>query len=145
MYDTRWPRPGPAMLVVALLLGLVIGGVFGFTSRSGANQDGRDQTTTTTTRGATATSRPTSFWTVIMSSPDSEDQRDRDLAKAKENGVPDAFPVSSDQWEPVATDYAICSGTFTTEAQATAHAERMQELRYSGNPFPRRLTRKSPG
>ena len=38
MYDTRWPRPGPAMAAVAAVLGLVAGIVLGLSSPGTAPQ-----------------------------------------------------------------------------------------------------------
>ena len=38
MYDTRWPRPGPAMAAVAAVLGLVAGAVLGLSSPGSAPQ-----------------------------------------------------------------------------------------------------------
>jgi hypothetical protein len=144
MYDTRWPRPGPAMLAVAVLFGLVVGGAFGFSGRkAGANSPTDKQTP-----GAgetTTSSEPETFWTVIMASPTSEEQRDQDEAAVRAKGVQDVFVATPDRYTPIGTAFAICSGHFDTEAKAAVYERQMKPFKVAGNPFKRKLTRVQAG
>jgi hypothetical protein len=140
MYDTRWPRPGPAMLAVAVLLGLVVGGAFGLSNRkAGANASAGSQAPGA--GGTTSTTEPRSFWTVIMASPTSEEQRDRNEAAVRAKGVKDVFVASRDRYAPLRTPFAICSGHFATEAQAAAWAQQMLPFKIAGPPFTKQLNR----
>ena len=140
MYDTRWPRPGPAMLAVALLFGLLVGGVFGFSGgKAGAN--GSSGGASPAAGGTTTSGEPQTFWTVIMSSPTSEAKRDRDEAAVRAKDVGDVFVASREQYTPLATPFAVCSGQFQTEAEAKAWEERVKPFKIAGNPFTRKLTR----
>jgi hypothetical protein len=128
------------MLAVAVLLGLMIGGAFGFSNRqAGANGGSGSQPPAA---GETSTSiEPQAFWTVIMSSPTSEAKRDRDEAAVRAKNVQDVFVVSKDQYTPLATPFAVCSGRFATEEEAKAHAQEVRPFKIAGNPFTRQLTR----
>ncbi|HEX6678530.1 MAG TPA: hypothetical protein VF486_26370 [Actinomycetes bacterium] len=141
MYDTRWPRPGPAMLAVAVLFGLVVGGAFGLSSRkagananAGAQPPGAGETTS-------STEPPQTFWTVIMSSPTSEAKRDRDEAAVRAKGVQDVWVASQDQYTPLRTPFAVCSGHFQTEAEAKARAQELLPSKIAGPPYTKKLTR----
>jgi hypothetical protein len=129
------------MLALAVLLGLVVGGVFGLSSRkAGANANAGSQSSGA---GETTSSSepPQTFWTVIMSSPASEAKRDRDEAAVRAKGVQEVWVASQDQYTPLRTPFAVCSGHFQTETQAAAWAEQVRPFKIAGNPFTRKLTR----
>ena len=65
MYDTRWPRPGPAMAAVAALLGLVAGAILGLSSPGTAPQ-AQASAPPETTVAPTTTTLPDEFHTVIL-------------------------------------------------------------------------------
>ena len=67
MYDTRWPRPGPAMAAVAVVLGLVAGAIFGFSSTGSAPQ-AQANVPVETTVAAPTTTLPEEFHTVVLGS-----------------------------------------------------------------------------
>jgi hypothetical protein len=127
------------MLAVAVLLGLAVGGAFGFSDRkAGANSPTGQQSS-----GAgetTTSSEPETFWTVVMASPTSEEQRDRDEAAVRAKGVQDVFVASPDRYTPIGTAFAICTGHFDTEEQAAVYAKQIKPLKVAGNPFPKKLT-----
>ena len=128
------------MLAVAVLLGLVVGGVFGLSSRNaGANANAGSQGPGA--GGTTSSSEPPrTFWTVIMSSPTSEAKRDRDVAAVQAKGVPDLWVASQDQYTPLGTPFAVCSGHFATEAEAKASAQDLVPSKISGVPYTKKLT-----
>jgi hypothetical protein len=140
MYDTRWPRPGPAMLAVAILFGLVIGGVFGFTSGTSAGTNDGDGGASGIT-APTVTTLPATFYTVILASPRSQAAAQQKLGEMRNKGVqPPPFVAHQSDWTPLATPYAICTGQFQTEAEMQAQLAKMQDLGVGG--FPRKLTRR---
>ncbi len=129
------------MLAVAVLLGLVIGGAFGFSNRQAGANGGTGSQTHVVGQTTSSTEPPQTFWTVIMSSPSSEEKRDRDEAAVRARNVTDVWVASRDQYTPLATPFAVCSGHFATEEAAKAHAEEVRPFKIAGNPFTRQLTR----
>jgi septal ring-binding cell division protein DamX len=129
------------MLAVAVLLGLVVGGAFGLSSRNaGANANAGSRSSGA---GETTSSSepPQTFWTVILSSPTSEAKRDRDEARARANGVTDLWVASQDQYTPLGTPFAVCSGHFPTEAEAKARAQDLLPSKIAGPPYTKKLNR----
>jgi hypothetical protein len=132
MYDTRWPRPGPAMLAVAVLFGLVIGGVFGFTSGTSAGTgSGTNDASGTTV--ASATTLPASFYTVVVASGNQRTLMDSRRAELRQLGVPQLQVITHSQFPELGREYALISGVFTNEAAAR---QRENELRNAGLPGP---------
>jgi SPOR domain len=139
MYDTRWPRPGPAMLAVAVLFGLVIGGVFGFTSGTSAGTGSGNGDVVGTT-AAPATTLATTFYTVILASPYSQAEAQRKLGEMRSRGLTDAFIARQSEFRPLNTPFAVCTGQFATEAQQAARLAQVRDLGVGG--FARKLTRR---
>ena len=133
MYDTRWPRPGPAMLAVAVLFGLVIGGVFGFTSgtSAGTGNGNGDATGTTAT---TATTLTASFYTVVVASGNQRASLESRRAELRRLGVPQLQVIAKSQFPELGREYALISGVFATAAEAK---QRESFLRNQGLPGPR--------
>jgi hypothetical protein len=117
MYDTRWPRPGPAMLAVAVLFGLVIGGVFGFTSGTSAGTGSGNGSVAGTT-GPTVTTMPASFYTVVVASGNQRAPLDSRRIELRQRGVPELQVIGRSQFPELRTEYALISGVFTTAAKA---------------------------
>jgi cell division septation protein DedD len=117
MYDTRWPRPGPAMLAVAVLFGLVIGGVFGLTSGTSAGTGSGDGDVTGTS-ATTATTLPASFYTVVVASGNQRASLESRRAELRQRGVPELKVIARSQIPELGTEYALISGVFTTRAEA---------------------------
>lgn len=132
------------MLAVAVLLGLLVGGAFGYSSRpSGAAANAGGQTPS---GGETTTSTPPeSFWTVIMASPGTKDKADRDAAAVSAKGVSDVFVVEQGQYQPLGTQFAVCSGHFDTQEKAAAYAEQMEPFKIAGKPYKKKLSRVQAG
>jgi len=129
------------MLAVAVLLGLVVGGAFGLSGRHGAASANAGSQGTGVGETTSSSVLPQTFWTVVMSSPTSEAKRDRDEAAVRAKGVTDLWVASQDQYAPLATPFAICSGHFTTQAEASARAQELRPFKIAGNPFPKKLRR----
>ena len=89
MYDTRWPRPGPAMAAVAALLGLVAGAILGLSSPGTAPQ-AQASAPPETTVAPTTTTLPDEFHTVILGSFDDRPKADARLRLVRRQGVKDA-------------------------------------------------------
>ena len=125
MYDTRWPRPGPAMAVVAAVLGLVAGIVLGFSSPASAppaEAGGPAETTV-----APTTTLPKVFHTVVLGSFDDRALADARLRQVRAQGVRDAALLSDVQWV-LGTHWAVYSGQFDTQEKAEAHRQELTGL-----------------
>ena len=126
MYDTRWPRPGPAMAAVAALLGMVAGIILGISSPGTAPQ-AQASAPPETTVAPTTTTLPEEFYTVILGSFDDRDRADRRLRLVRSQGVKDAALLDQEQYV-LGTWWAVYSGLFETEAEAEAHMEQVAQL-----------------
>jgi SPOR domain len=131
MYDTRWPRPGPAMLAVAVLFGLVIGGVFGFTSDTSAGTGNGDGGAAGTTTPTVTTTLPTSFHTVVVGSGNERAPLESKRAELRQRGVPQLQVIARSQFPDLQRAYALISGVFPTEAAAR---QRERQLQNAGLP-----------
>jgi cell division protein FtsN len=126
MYDTRWPRPGPAMAAVAALLGLVAGTIFGLSSPGSAPQ-AQANVPVETTVAPTTTTLPDEFETVVLGSFDDRAFADARLAEVRRQGVKDAGILDNQQYD-LRTRWAVYSGLFQSEDQAEAHREQLRQL-----------------
>lgn len=123
MYDTRWPRPGPAMAAVAAVLGLVAGAILGLSSPGSAPQARAPVETTV----APTTTLPDEFETVVLGSFDERAGADARLALVRRQGVKDAGILDDEQWD-LRTRWAVYSGLFQSEDEAEAHMEQLGQL-----------------
>ena len=126
MYDTRWPRPGPAMAAVAAILGLVAGAIFGLSSPGSAPQ-AQASAPPETTVAPTTTTLPDEFQTVILGSFNDRLRADARLRLVREQGVKDASLLDSQQYR-LGTRWAVYSGVYRTEDEAKAHNEELRQL-----------------
>jgi negative regulator of sigma E activity len=136
MYDTRWPRPGPAMAAVAAVLGLVAGIVLGLSSRTPEPQAEASPPAETTVAPATTT-LPDQFHTVVLGSYNDRANADARLREVREMGIKDVGILERGDYE-LRTAYAVYSGQFDTEEEAQAH---YQELAGYGIPPSGRFVR----
>ena len=86
MYDTRWPRPGPAMAAVAAVLGLVAGAILGLSSPGTAPQ-AQASAAPETTMARSTTTLPEEFHTVILGSFQDRGRADARLRLVRAQGV----------------------------------------------------------
>ena len=126
MYDTRWPRPGPAMAAVAAVLGLVAGAVFGFSSPGSAPQ-AQAGPPVEATAGPTTTTLPEEFHTVILGSYDERPNADARLRQVRNQGVEDADLLDQEDYV-LGTRWAVYSGQFESREQAEAHRQELSGL-----------------
>jgi hypothetical protein len=126
MYDTRWPRPGPAMAVVAAVLGLVAGAVLGLSSAATA-PPAEAGAPPGTTAGPTTTTLPEAFHTVILGSFNDRPNAEARLRLVRRQGVDDAGLLDQARWQ-LATRYAVYSGQFKTREEAEAHLQELEQL-----------------
>jgi negative regulator of sigma E activity len=125
MYDTRWPRPGPAMAAVAAVVGLVAGAIFGLSSAGSAPQAQANVPVETTV--APTTTLPEEFHTVILGSYDERANAEARLRQVRNQGVEDADLLDQEQWR-LGTRWAVYSGQFETREQAEAHRQELSGL-----------------
>ena len=141
MYDTRWPRPGPAMAAVAAMLGLVAGIVLGFSS-PGSTPAAAARAPTETTAAPTTTTLPDEFHTVVLGSYNNRANADARLQEVRALGVKDAGILDRTQYD-LRTAYAVYSGQFDTQEQALAHREQLAQYGIPADGrFYRKVTRK---
>jgi hypothetical protein len=126
MYDTRWPRPGPAMAAVAAVLGLVAGVVLGLSS-PGSAPPARAAAPVETTVAPTTTTLPDEFHTVILGSFNNRANADERLRLVRSQGVKDARLLDRGRYN-LGTRWAVYSGLFKTEEEAEAHMEELAQL-----------------
>jgi cell division protein FtsN len=126
MYDTRWPRPGPAMAAVAAVLGLVAGIVLGLSSATPAPR-AQASPPSETTVAPTTTTLPDDFHTVILGSYDERANADRRLRQVRDQGARDAALLDQEEWE-INTRWAVCSGQFRSREEAEAHRQELTSL-----------------
>jgi hypothetical protein len=141
MYDTRWPRPGPALAAVAAVLGLVAGIVLGLSS-PGSTPQAAARATTETTLAPRTTILPDDFHTVILGSYNNWANADARLREVRGMGVKDAGILDDTDYD-LSTAFAVYSGRYRTQEEARAH---LQELAHYGIPpggrFYKHVTRK---
>jgi hypothetical protein len=125
MYDTRWPRPGPAMAAVAAMLGLVAGVVLGLSS-PGSAPPARAAAPVETTVAPSTTTLPDEFHTVVLGSYNNRANADARLQQVRAMGVKDAGILDRTQYD-LRTAYAVYSGQFDTQEQALAHREQLAQ------------------
>jgi hypothetical protein len=126
MYDTRWPRPGPAMAAVAALLGLVAGALLGLSSPGSAPQ-AQARAPVETTVAHSTTTLPEEFYTVVLGSYDERPNAEVKLRLVKSQGVKDAGLLDQEHYD-LRTGWAVSSGVFQTEEEAEAHMEELGQL-----------------
>jgi SPOR domain len=126
MYDTRWPRPGPAMAAVAAMLGLVAGAILGLSSPGSAPQ-AQASAPPKTTVAPTTTTLPDEFHTVILGSFNDRARADERLRLVRRLGVKDAGLLDDGQYG-LGTRWAVYSGLFKTEDEAKAHQQELSQL-----------------
>jgi cell division protein FtsN len=126
MYDTRWPRPGPAMAAVAVVLGLVAGIVLGLSFPTPESQAEASPPVETTV-APTTTTLPEDFDTVILGSYDERDNADRRLRQVRGQGARDAALLDQEEWE-INTPWAVYSGQFGSREEAEAHRQELAGL-----------------
>src|SRR5829696_5239975 len=121
MYDTRWPRPGPAMAAVAAVLGLVAGIVLGLSS-PGLPPRASAAAPTETTVAPTTTALPDDFHTVVLGSYNNRSFADARLRQVRRQGARDAALLDQEKYD-LGTRWAVYSGIFRTREQAEAHRQ----------------------
>ena len=126
MYDTRWPRPGPAMAAVAAVLGLVAGAVLGLSS-PGSQPRAAASPPADSIAEPTTTTLPDEFHTVILGSFDDRAGAEERLRLVRNQGVKDAG-LLDDQRYDLGTRWAVYSGQFGSREQADAHIEELAGL-----------------
>ena len=123
MYDTRWPRPGPAMAAVAAVLGLVAGIVLGLSSPGSAPR-AQARAPTETTAAPRTTTLPDDFHTVVLGSYDYRANADARVREVRREGARDAAVLDQDEYR-LGTRWAVYSGVYKSRDQAEAHRQEL--------------------
>ncbi len=125
MYGTRWPRPGPAMLAVGVVAGLVVGGILGI-SFPASSSDRHAAAPTTSQVTQSSAQLPRSFFTLILASPSTSADAQSKLARYQAEGVADAVILSRASYPDLRTQFAVCAGTYPSRTRAD---QALQELK----------------
>jgi cell division protein FtsN len=139
MYDTRWPRPGPAMAAVAAVLGLVAGIVLGLSS-AGSAPRAAARAPAETTMAPTSSTLPDDFHTVILGSYDVRANAEARLRTVRRQGAKDAALLDQEDYV-LGTRWAVYSGIFRSQEQAEAHRQELTGLGITPS-FWKHVTRK---
>ena len=139
MYDTRWPRPGPAMAAVAAVLGLAAGIVLGLSS-PGSAQPARAAAPVETTVASTTTTLPADFHTVVLGSYNNKAEAEARLRQVRKQGARDASLLDQEEYV-LGTRWAVYSGVFRSQEQAEAHRQELTGLGITPS-FWKHVTRK---
>ena len=139
MYDTRWPRPGPAMAAVAAVLGLAAGIVLGLSS-PGSAPPARAAAPVETTVASTTTTLPADFYTVVLGSYDVRANAEARLRQVRQEGARDAALLDQQEYV-LGTRWAVYSGVFRSQEQAEAHRQELTGLGITPS-FWKHVTRK---
>jgi hypothetical protein len=119
MYDTRWPRPGPALAALCAAAGLVVGVALGFTVGGGRRAEAHGAAATAS---APTTSRlPGDFWTVVLASPADEAGARAKADALRGQGVADAAVLRQADYASLRAPFAVVSGQLPSMAAAAAH------------------------
>jgi SPOR domain len=147
MDEYRWPRPGPGMVAVFALIGLIGGIAAGLLAPAGAQrgpqQDGGDQVAVTE---STAPALPDGFYTVILASISSEQDRsvaDQRAAAYRDAGVAGVGVLDSSSYTSLTKDYwVVYSGVFPSEQEALDHRDEIRQAHPDlGNCYVKQVTR----
>jgi hypothetical protein len=130
MYENRWPRPGPGMVLVFAVVGLIVGILVGLFNASNAHNGGeaagRVDSNTTVTQANDAL--PAHFWTVVLNSFPKSSERSVVEARAnqlKNEGVEDVGVLDPSRYSSLQA-WAVYSGVFETQAEAKAHRDEVR-------------------
>jgi cell division septation protein DedD len=126
MYDTRWPRPGPAMATVAAVLGLVAGAILGLSS-PGAAPSAQASAPPETTVAPTTTTLPEEFHTVVLGSFNDRAGAEERLRLVRSQGIKRAGLLDQETYR-LGTRWAVYSGVFETRDEAEAHIQELAGL-----------------
>lgn len=134
MDENRWPRPGPGMVllfgVVGLIGGILIGLFHAAGSGAGTGQGVSERGGVTSTISR-ADSLPDAFYTVVLASVDRARSRPEVDARAetfRSEGVDDVKVLDPARYSSLADNFwAICSGVFETQRQAADHLRDLRE------------------
>jgi SPOR domain len=147
MDEYRWPRPGPLMVVVFALIGLIGGIAAGLLAPAGAQRGSpsvaNDEVTVPPTR---APALPDDFYTVILASIGSEQDRsvaNQRAAAYRDAGVADAGVLDSSSYSSLTKDYwVVYSGVFSSEQDALDHRDEIRQAHPDlGNCYVKQVTR----
>jgi cell division septation protein DedD len=143
MYDTRWPRPGPAMAAVSALVGLLAGVAIGLSAAAGTKAEASGGSLPAGGRVTTTTTMPDAFWTVVLASLTDRAAAEARAQQLRAQGVEDAAVLRQDDFPSLQTPYAVYSGLFGSRSQANDHRD---ELRDRGLPaYSRQVSRTGGG
>lgn len=132
MDENRWPRPGPGMVVIFAVVGLIVGILAGLFNPAGSGRDpglgvsDRPSDESTTTQAAAL---PDRFYTVVLASV--ARSRDRSEAEARAEafraeGVADVGVLDPRDYRSLSNHWAVYSGVFESQRDAVDHRDQLR-------------------
>lgn len=132
MDESRWPRPGPGMVAVFAVVGLIVGILAGLYNLGGSRRDPglgvserRSEAPTTQ-----ADELPGKFYTVVLASIARSRERSEVEARAEAfrgEGVEDVGVLDPARYSSLADGFwAVYSGVFDTRREAAGHRDELR-------------------
>jgi hypothetical protein len=126
-YDIRWPRPGPAMVLVAAFVGLIGGIVLGLAVSAFSGPPTKANASAPPTSAPVSTTLPSRFYAVIIASIPLDQPRSVVEARARSlaaQGYRQVGVLDPNQYQPL-SQWAIYSGVFSTFDQAAGRRDQL--------------------
>jgi hypothetical protein len=132
MDENRWPRPGPGMVVMFAVVGLIAGILTGLFNPAGSRQDPGQGLSQRTDAPATTRSDalPERFYTVVLASVARSRDRSEAEARAEEfrgEGIQDVGVLDPERYASLSDGFwAVFSGVFETQGEAADHRDELR-------------------
>jgi SPOR domain len=133
MDESRWPRPGPGMVVLLAVVGLIAGILAGLFNPAGSGQgQGQSQRRGGQSTTTQSPALPDRFYTVVLASIPRSMERSEAEARAEKfrnQGVEDVGVLDPQRYSSLNSGYwAIYSGVFQDDrAAATARRDELHD------------------
>src|SRR5262245_19372253 len=132
MAESRWPHPGPGMVLRFAVVGLIGGILAGLFNPAGSGQDpGKGQGQQHADASTTTQGRPNRFYTVVVASISRSHDRSEAEVRAEaytNQGVEDVSVLDPEDYSSLRPNFwAITSGVFEDQREAAARRDELHD------------------